>query len=73
MNISKRLPENLKNKLPITYKIIESGNLLIDNRVKAVFISGSSGLIIDLSFISEGRHSGRRRLLPCRKNRGARL
>jgi len=43
MNLSKKLPIDLKNKLPITYKIIESRNLLIDNRVKAVFISGSRG------------------------------
>jgi len=29
---------------PETYKILKSGNLLIDHRIKALFLSGSRGL-----------------------------
>jgi predicted nucleotidyltransferase len=32
-----------KEELPQTYKILTSGGLLIDDRIKAVFISGSRG------------------------------
>ena len=43
MNISENLPHKLIKDLPETYKILKSGNLVVDEKIKAVFLSGSRG------------------------------